>query len=1224
MSNQFTSPLLAHEWRHVYESGPDASLIEEFYRPFLALATRYDRLAGYLSLRGLADALEGVDSLLETDGTVRIIAGTDLRESDKPLLLPDADAPLTSRRESQLAIIATLLDEGRLTVKVAEPAAGTGLFHPKLGIAEGVAGNRVTFEGSVNETPSAWHRNYERLKVHRSWVDGEAAYVDADVDTFERLWENNHPAVEVHDLNQATAAELVSWKPDPDDLDTHVDHVRSHDPSTTLPESAAARTLANAGREPGGLHLAEDISPVDPWPHQRVISDTAVSIYPNNLMLCDEVGLGKTIEAGLTLSRLVHTDRVEDALLLVPAGLVQQWQEELKDKFNLHAFRHDRRAGRDYLVGPNGDDHALDGHLDAADWSQTPLGGFLNARDDASIVIASWHTARRDDNRGLVTPDAADTDAVWDATVVDEAHSAREGTNLYDLLTRVEGSSRAFYALTATPMQLDVGELYDLLRLCDLPESWADKNRFKRFFETRGALTTALEAVGNPPTPRDGREAAIAELSDELEIDPEDARDRVAEFAELVHDHVTAHPGYDDRIEAAVDDADLGLAERRTAAKLLGSNARTTTFDDPRDLVFDAPVETWRVLVAASEWATPVQTRIFRNTRTVLRKCQDLDLLSATVPKRDVETRTIDLGDARPLYDRVESYISNVYKQSQQELTGKEKLALGFVMTTYRQRLTSSLHAAQRSLHRRYETLQNRLHDDADLAGDSTLADDLASLADDPSDVTEATINAVVSGSLNEYTPASGEGRSIVESELAELAKFIGTLEQTPSDPKLAQLQGDITALRREARDNIIIFTQYEDTLDSIRRELVKTHPNVGTYTGDGGSKYDATADEWTTVSKERIKREFTDADASTNILVCTDAASEGLNLQTADALVNYDLPWNPMRVEQRIGRIDRIGQENEVVKILNYTYEDTVEGDIYERLEERLTLFEDVVGTMRPVLNGLEADISDAVMAGEPTADLGDAIATTAENRNRAARDTAENTGLADGSDAITSEADLVDETKLDGWGDQTHPDIANIGNSDRNAHPYDPLVSPALAQYLLTQSEVLANKGWSFTALRRQDATADYPGTADDAYILQPPETETDAWHAPSVPDTAQSTLAVDGALVVTFTPEVAENYPSIELLLPGHPLFNHLLDIVCSNTTPPPNFTTVFGDPSAEAGRKTWTAAERAADRVERVALVATTSERVPSLPTGISVPSVDVARDRVREWCLMAGK
>ena len=86
-------------------------------------------------------------------------------------------------------------------------------------------------------------------------------------------------------------------------------------------------------------------------------------------------------------------------------------------------------------------------------------------------------------------------------------------------------------------------------------------------------------------------------------------------------------------------------------------------------------------------------------------------------------------------------------------------------------------------------------------------------------------------------------------------------------------------------------------------------------------------------------------------ILLGTDAASEGLNLQQFSALINYDLPWNPMRVEQRIGRIDRIGQEAPTVKIVNLYMQGTIEEDAYYTLRHRIGAFEEVIGPLQPIL---------------------------------------------------------------------------------------------------------------------------------------------------------------------------------------------------------------------------------------------------------------------------------
>jgi len=209
----------------------------------------------------------------------------------------------------------------------------------------------------------------------------------------------------------------------------------------------------------------------------------------------------------------------------------------------------------------------------------------------------------------------------------------------------------------------------------------------------------------------------------------------------------------------------------------------------------------------------------------------------------------------------------------------------------------------------------------------------------------------------------SPAGERVRQFELSELEDFIAQLYNVPEDPKLEQLMQDLSELSSRGRDTVIIFTQYTDTLDSIKEKVSLSHNDVGTYSGSGGEIYDGESKEWNTVSKERVKREFTDPDGDLSILVCTDSASEGLNLQTCDAMICYDLPWNPQRVEQRIGRIDRIGQKNERVLIWNYVYDETVEEDIYERLGERINLFEQAVGPLRPILEGLEGEVQSVAM---------------------------------------------------------------------------------------------------------------------------------------------------------------------------------------------------------------------------------------------------------------------
>ncbi|ERG97746.1 MAG: superfamily II DNA/RNA helicase, SNF2 family, partial [Haloquadratum sp. J07HQX50] len=588
-----------HDWQRTYETGQD-DLFEDFYQPFLRDATQYDRIAGYLSLRGLASALEGVDSLLETDGQVRVIAGADLREREKGVLFPDRDEVFPDWIESQLSIIAELLDRGNLTIKVADIEQSTGVFHSKLGIGRDGNQNVISFEGSVNETPSGWLRNYERFKVHRSWEQVEQEYVTRDRQTFKTLWNDDHPYVDLYDLTDAEKADIINWKTDSSkSLNTHIETVRNGRPDTVLSEWELAEIVSITGRTPGGIHVAEDVSTVTPWPHQRTIADTAVSLYPNNLLFCDEVGLGKTIEVGLTLSRLIRTGEVETALLLVPASLVRQWQNELYDRFNIMGYYFDRRNHRNVLVGPLGDEseqvHELQGTRTAGTWEDTPIGDFIATRDRPTVIIQSWHRARLSQNQRHVAPEQREN--IWDVTVVDEAHNARGShTNFYELLTYVENASTCLYPLTATPMQIDIGELYDLLRLCNLPESWDDRDSFQEFYRTQMILESALEVVGEDPTGfgslYNDTERVFQRRYEEIfgsSLSTEEVKQRLQMFARMISDHAELYPGYDTHVDkltgSSGSNSSLNLSDRANIEKLLDTNERT--FKSPGDLLYD-------------------------------------------------------------------------------------------------------------------------------------------------------------------------------------------------------------------------------------------------------------------------------------------------------------------------------------------------------------------------------------------------------------------------------------------------------------------------------------------------------------------------------------------------------------------------------------------------------------------------------------------------------------
>ena len=200
--------------------------------------------------------------------------------------------------------------------------------------------------------------------------------------------------------------------------------------------------------------------------------------------------------------------------------------------------------------------------------------------------------------------------------------------------------------------------------------------------------------------------------------------------------------------------------------------------------------------------------------------------------------------------------------------------------------------------------------------------------------------------------------------EEADIGHLLQRIDALPPDSKLTSLKSVLAELRREGHGQAMVFTQYTDTMDFLRDELGKNSgPGLMCFSGRGG-EVPSTDGVWRRIGRDDAKRRFREGKA--DILLCIDAAAEGLNFQFCGALINYDMPWNPMRVEQRIGRIDRLGQRHDTIRIVNLRYEGTVETDVYRALRSRIGLFESVVGRLQPILARLPRAISQAVLSGE------------------------------------------------------------------------------------------------------------------------------------------------------------------------------------------------------------------------------------------------------------------
>lgn len=184
----------------------------------------------------------------------------------------------------------------------------------------------------------------------------------------------------------------------------------------------------------------------------------------------------------------------------------------------------------------------------------------------------------------------------------------------------------------------------------------------------------------------------------------------------------------------------------------------------------------------------------------------------------------------------------------------------------------------------------------------------------------------------------TGEEREVLQ-------RLIERLERLGADPKMEAV---VHFLEKEKWLDlgVIIFSQYYDTAKWLADSLAVRYPEeaIGLYAGAGRSRLYQSGDS-VGVERETLKRMV--AEHQIRVMVATDAACEGLNLQTLGTLINIDLPWNPTRLEQRIGRIKRFGQRRETVDMLNLVFEQTVDEKIYERLSERMKNRYDLFGSL-------------------------------------------------------------------------------------------------------------------------------------------------------------------------------------------------------------------------------------------------------------------------------------
>ena len=334
-----TPNLRDYAWRLSYSTSahsPDSrpvDILHQFYIPALKRATQYDRVAGYFRSSSLAAASQGFSAFVAQGGTARMVVGSDLNPDDVQAILTAGEGKLAAALNEELAspeqwpegvqrgveLLAWMLAHGHLEIRVAfrvhaesgDPlvvdSVSDGYVHEKWAVFRDAVGDRLYVTGSFNESRMALVSNAENVDVHRDWTSEENRRRADQAETrFERVWRNENPSLSVLTLPEAVKQRLIKIAEQtsrPLEIDGSSEIPLEVSSPSTL-ERLRFALLRDGPLLPNGHYVGMVTAPVEPWPHQTVVAKRLIDTWPYSYLLCDEVGLGKTIEAGLAIRSL--------------------------------------------------------------------------------------------------------------------------------------------------------------------------------------------------------------------------------------------------------------------------------------------------------------------------------------------------------------------------------------------------------------------------------------------------------------------------------------------------------------------------------------------------------------------------------------------------------------------------------------------------------------------------------------------------------------------------------------------------------------------------------------------------------------------------------------------------------------------------------------------------------------------------------------------------------
>ena len=887
-------------------AGKGNEILKNFLLPSINESIRYDRVTSFYTVESLLAISQGIESLHKKQGKMRLIIGIHS--------MPEEFVDAVTRKKhlkNQIAEIRSNLKRGIETIQdsLERQRLATIAWMIEDNLLEIKAANVRGYGIFHPKTLLLTDENGDKIVAIGSPNETSSGLGG----NFEQImvaksWDQ-HDAVAVQEnffqsLWENKQSDAITIDVTEETADIIKQGLGKHYHSKNYPHTEKQDLISISSSMLSNFFVSGNVPAL--YMHQERAVLDALSRWPIRVLFADEVGLGKTFEVASTMSFMLKYCGVKRVLILTPKSVLKQWQDELYEHFKLNVWRYDS-ANKSYI-----DHYGKSRPIKSAN----PLG-----KDSPDIILMSAQYARGagDNNSILLKEDTC----LPELLILDEAHSARvskditgatKKTQIYKMVEAVASHIPHIILATATPMQKEAGEYHSLLKLLGLPKAWQNERFYK----------TSLELIGSTETPS---------LSDLF-----NAAKMIISTVESMKP--STHRLSSEQVEILEELMSLKDKDKPTIAEFVRDN--------------------WKVIRQIIVYLHPAHLLTVRNTR------RSLTEMGYKFPKRTLVPISIpDSMEVELFYNTVNRYLTHVCFTVEEILYPDKKISIGFVRVIYQQRVASSLHSCKRSLERRFDKLNNLKENLIQyLNHKNTTISNTIGLEDfELDDLLEEGYDDIFNVNFSKID-IDALFRSI-DIELTSISPLVERANKLLDSRKDLKIKETIKLANNclNNKDKVLVFSRYTDTIDALLDEfhILGQHKiyNYGIYTGNNSCI--VSSGKATQCDKNDLKRALFSGEIK--IVFCSDAASEGLNLQAARILINVDVPWTPARLEQRIGRVARLGQVAEEVIIYNVWYPNSIEAQMYNRIQRRLENSNLAIGEFPDVV---AKKIRKAVMEGE------------------------------------------------------------------------------------------------------------------------------------------------------------------------------------------------------------------------------------------------------------------